>query len=509
MRKIATIGLLGLGLVSCVPGAIVVETLPVRIGTGLPHTVSLYAMSSNDTGWRAMSMPQTERKLEAILQSLVVHVPGGVVPGGEVRIHPEASGFYGARATDTNDIYVNIGLLAGASSEDEVAFIIAHELAHIALAHNQANSIMEGLRNTTETLTAAASFGAALGIQFAGLDDEDFSDVMIGSIVAGQLTEIAATAIYTRPHELEADIFAADLMVAAGYDLGAVPSTFGRLENGNRAVVGFLEQSAQAIQVQAEALILTGDSDIIRSGIRDIVRQVGIQAARDLGRVAAHSHPPASVRNDNFQRHIRRDGAPPATGMMDMTTWSAWKRSTNIEAWAADMETVDEAGQLMAGGHASDARRLVSRAISRRGSQTALAQQLALSYFQGGNGSRARSTLRAIPTRSVISLDVGRIWARSEAESGNPSRAAAIADRMENQYGILVAQPIRVTNAVISGDAGLVQREVTRCADLPSQVSLQCRRIATGIDGADGTETGLSGIGNWITGARESIFDSN
>ncbi|MFN6964601.1 MAG: M48 family metalloprotease [Pyrinomonadaceae bacterium] len=101
-------------------------------------------------------------------------------------------------------MYVNRGMIEAARNEGEMAGVMAHEIAHVALRHATAQATKQG------------SWKNQLGI--IGL-------VLGGAVVGGetgaQLGMLGAQAWmtkYSREYETQADILGAQIMAAAGYD---------------------------------------------------------------------------------------------------------------------------------------------------------------------------------------------------------------------------------------------------------------------------------------------------
>lgn len=119
-----------------------------------------------------------------------------------------------AFATSGGHIFVTLGLLNVAETEDALASVIAHEVAHIQLRHGikaiKTNRMTEAL-----LLTATAGLGSIVG-----MDVDDMTDVMNESV--NEIMQTMVNSGYSKEHEYEADVAAMCLMAAAGYE----PSSF-------------------------------------------------------------------------------------------------------------------------------------------------------------------------------------------------------------------------------------------------------------------------------------------
>lgn len=116
-------------------------------------------------------------------------------------------------------LYVNRGTIQAAGSEGELAGVMAHEIAHIALRH--------GTAQATEAQSAKfqlpAIGGAILGAIIGG---------SVGSIIS-QGTQFGLSTYflkYSRDYERQADILGAQIMANAGYDPRDLANMFRTIE---------------------------------------------------------------------------------------------------------------------------------------------------------------------------------------------------------------------------------------------------------------------------------------
>lgn len=115
-----------------------------------------------------------------------------------------------AFATSGGHILVTRGLINAARSEDALAGVIAHEIAHIQLQHS-----IKAIRNSRITqaiaITAVSGVGAATGMNINQL-----TDVFNESV--GEIVQTLVNNGFSREQEFEADRTAMELMAAAGYN---------------------------------------------------------------------------------------------------------------------------------------------------------------------------------------------------------------------------------------------------------------------------------------------------
>ena len=116
-------------------------------------------------------------------------------------------------------MYVNRGTIEAAGSEGELAGVLAHEIAHIALRHGTA----QATKAQSAKFQLPAIGGAILGAIIGG---------SVGSIIS-QGTQFGLSTYflkYSRDYERQADILGAHIMANANYDPRDLANMFQRIE---------------------------------------------------------------------------------------------------------------------------------------------------------------------------------------------------------------------------------------------------------------------------------------
>jgi len=115
-----------------------------------------------------------------------------------------------AFATSGGHIFITRGLINAAKSEDALAGVIAHEIAHIQLQHS-IKAIKTSRITGALLVTGTSAVGAA-----AGYDVNELTDVFNESV--GEIVTTMVNNGYSQSQEFDADNTAMSLMAAAGYN---------------------------------------------------------------------------------------------------------------------------------------------------------------------------------------------------------------------------------------------------------------------------------------------------
>ena len=188
---------------------------------------------------------QVENYVERVGRHLVSAIPSQFQ-------HPEFS--YNFKVVNARDInafalpggpmYVNRGMIEAARSEGEMAGVMAHEIAHVALRHGTAQA------------TKGQKYGLLAGI--AGI-----AGTILGGPGVGQLAQ-APFAVYllkfSREYETEADVLGAQIMARAGYDPRDLANMFRTIQAQGGGGGGFLSDhpspSDRYARINREAQLL-------------------------------------------------------------------------------------------------------------------------------------------------------------------------------------------------------------------------------------------------------------
>ncbi|MCE2916086.1 MAG: M48 family metalloprotease [Rubrivivax sp.] len=121
---------------------------------------------------------------------------------------------------------INLGLIAITQSRDELASVLAHELAHVTQRHI-ARSIAPNSRAST-----LAAIATILGLVLASRGGN--IDAANAAIMGGQGAAAQAQINYTRDFEREADRVGFGVLQGAGFAIGGQASMFERLDQASR-----------------------------------------------------------------------------------------------------------------------------------------------------------------------------------------------------------------------------------------------------------------------------------
>jgi len=141
-------------------------------------------------------------------------------------------------------IGVHTGLILATQSEDELASVLAHEIAHVTQRH-----LMRALSASTNmTLPAMAAIIAAI---LLGQGNGQITEAVIASTVAGTTQ---SQLNFSRENEQEADRVGIDMLAKSGFDPIAMPNFFETLQKSHRYADGNIPEFIQTHPVTASRI---------------------------------------------------------------------------------------------------------------------------------------------------------------------------------------------------------------------------------------------------------------
>jgi predicted Zn-dependent protease len=170
--------------------------------------------------------PRFNEYIEKICSALTANSPApDIFNGYHIMLldSPELN----AISTPGGHIFITRALAELAESEDMLAALIAHEIAHIQLKH--AEGIIRNMK-LTEDLSAIGADAARTAARAANLNERT-------TLFHNSITELVNTLVvkgYSRTQEYEADAYALRLLSLSGYNPQSLPAMLAKLEAAQR-----------------------------------------------------------------------------------------------------------------------------------------------------------------------------------------------------------------------------------------------------------------------------------
>jgi predicted Zn-dependent protease len=128
-----------------------------------------------------------------------------------------------AFATSGGHIFLTRGLIDCTNSEDTLASVIAHEVAHIQLQHS-----VKAIKNSRITQALLVTGSSAVDVAARGTTIGELTDIFGESV--GEIVSTLVNNGYSQSQEFDADNLALELLASAGYDPSSLVTMLRALE---------------------------------------------------------------------------------------------------------------------------------------------------------------------------------------------------------------------------------------------------------------------------------------
>lgn len=226
-----------------------------------PHPRSIYGIDYNK--WQTVVEDDALRDyVRSVTAKLAAQVPAIGDEAEEIDVFITSHNAAHVSATPANDILISLDILQSLENEDQLAFLLAHEIGHIALDHFKRDKVQEAQYRTSEIVKFMGFVGQMMaksnlqrnaqgGVELETDELAYAKSVRKIELVISAL-QIAAEGVvdtaWSRRQENDADKLGLDIMAAAGYKTSQIPGVFSLLINDK-------EESSQRTRLLVSRLV--------------------------------------------------------------------------------------------------------------------------------------------------------------------------------------------------------------------------------------------------------------
>lgn len=201
----------------------------IRLGQGLKRALAdepvPTGMEIQRRGFGIIDSKALDASLRQVLDEVIAHSPAGSPPA---RIHATPDPAFRAYTSPDATIFLAYGVLQSVQSRDELVALVAHEYAHVALGHTKpekAGELSKMARGVGALYISHRMQGTQLEADMDIVKRYFAYEMAIESVQSGALPKMR------RKNETAADLFAVDVVVAAGYNPIAVLDVLSRMSS--------------------------------------------------------------------------------------------------------------------------------------------------------------------------------------------------------------------------------------------------------------------------------------
>jgi len=313
------------------------------------------------------------------------------------------------------------GLILAADDENEVAGVLAHEIAHVTQQH-----LYRALENQ-QAMTIPIAL-AMLAIALAGGGD---GEAIQGAMMAGQAAAAQSSINYTRQNEYEADRIGISTLSRAGFDPAGMPE--------------FFEKMGRITRSSGE-----GPPEFLRT------HPVSVSRIAEAENRAANMPKPEPSDGRNFYLIQARLRVMSENSMDDVIDWFD-HRKQRADITAAESDAIDygRAIALQKKGDYTAARRLLNNLIEREPHRAYTLQLAELDQDSGDYSSavdRLAGLYNSFPGNHTISLYYAESLLKSNDKEQAETAAVVLRQQLRSHKDDPRLYELYARSANISGD---------------------------------------------------------
>ena len=303
-----------------------IQRADASMAAGLNDGRALSSASVNKGGFAgtAISMPGTEAALMQLLTKIRGVWPHRAPMPTSVRIIGKTD--YSPVAKPDGVIVVPLGLLIQASSDDEVAWVIAHEFSHIALAHFSREAQQRRLKSSVDSIVACSRIGFELAQHRVGSNNGQLlltrqedrgisalsAQVWAKSQMVGTILEIYNQRL-SRKQEDQADVAGLDLALKAGFSdagFGTALDTVAAEQRRHGSLIDefgkdMARYTQQAALTSGAQLAQGGESgNVVNNFFKGLLRNAAALAFDKVLDMVKAGHRPAGKRKEGLSKYF-------------------------------------------------------------------------------------------------------------------------------------------------------------------------------------------------------------
>lgn len=255
--------------------------------------------------------PEFQQYVDSVMRRLLAKAP---VPGVPARALLVTSRDWTANSTPPGLVFVPLGLVETLDDEDQLAWVLAHEISHVLFRHHDSDWLVKSQKHAIAVgELALAARTAVEGRTAAQSGPLSPSGMLAAQAVLAASDKVLAPA-WTRNQEQQADLLGIDIMIAGGYNKTAAVDVLEKMvrwRNGaaGRSYLDAQRELAREASRAGEAKPVDGRARGQRDAQADFQRfwQTASQSIQEFVQNISRPHPEPEKRLELVQQYLYRE----------------------------------------------------------------------------------------------------------------------------------------------------------------------------------------------------------
>jgi len=417
--------------------------------------------------------------VNGLLERLIAASPAPDLPA---RAFVVASEGFSAAAYPDGSIFLTVSMLNDLEAEDELAFLLAHELSHVLLQHHGS----EWLSNLQYNVLTSGKILLDVANQLSEATGKDLGNKKLAKAVlvteaAYEVTDHALNPAWEVGQEVEADRLGLDIMVAAGFNPVGAQMFLDRLAVWEADVEArrAAEREAAEAAIAAKGEAIAKSSNVFMAAIstaKDAFSYGVDSVKQDLG----VTHKSAEERIADYGVYVEREHLEAMAREVADIPWQKAKPDRLMTAVLKNYDQAFAARAALSNGDTKQAEKLVRKAISAPTKHHSYMRFLFYELRRGQNKPRlARTNLELALKGDEVSLPVFIALVEDEMNQSDYNGALSFLDMARERVGDApVLVPYRIDLYRQTGKKKEMQSLLLQCQYEWPELAKRCRRAA-------------------------------
>ncbi len=313
---------------------------------------------NQSSGLGLISHAELENYINDQLKQLKSASGFAAVPG---RAYLLADTSFGARASADGNIYIPYTVILDLESTDELAALLAHELAHTIRGHTNADLFVAVQK---KALSATALVAGLRKNDVGGMRESDLKALQntLGSLM---LTDGFLNPGWTRMQESEADKLGLDIMIAAGYNPDGMFALLNKVAHWEEKNQQQQHERNAFVEKALGSIKLTKNQTALDQALNSYFNQ----GATKLGSFVDSfnkDHDSAEARYDSVLTYTDMHYANAAAPALQTQRWNTVARGSSTKAMLQALQHADKARMAIAQGDLRSGEQFISKAVTKQ-----------------------------------------------------------------------------------------------------------------------------------------------
>lgn len=385
---------------------------------------------------------------------------------------------YYASINPFKEVSISPRVIMIAETEDEIAFILAHELSHLLLSHHR--SILQ----EEDTVDMIENVNMAYGVftQLKGLSGSRFMSADISDSTRRDLTKVDVTkrlmegltedvwgGMWKRDQEDEADLLGLDLMIKAGYSHQGALMAFKHIqldESNKKTQLELLHEQHEQAMLNLEK---SGDIRNIFGTGMVMFKDAAFTFYKDLIKKVATGHNSPEIRRENtlayFDREyraVKENGRPLQYRAITSAQLKNLQQSRTFKNTLKSVELSQQVLMMLAQKDTKSAERLAKQAVQLSGSSPHSRYALFKVREAQNNQRYALANIKYIKPQNLVSKEFYEYEINYWLSKGNSTKALSVIEGARSKLNSRDSFVLNEIQALVNNGDRTAARNVYR-----------------------------------------------